>query len=67
MAHIRVDCDELYPYFIYRTEDDDDGFPLRPNAEVDDATIARWDRIAAEFKEMQKELEALDDAAREEA
>lgn len=58
---VYLDEDELYPCFSVRTEPR--YFSRAVN--VDNETLARWERVTSEFFAVQKEMGAAIDAAEE--
>lgn len=53
---IHIWDDELYPY--YRYDKHEDAFTGR-TVEVDEATLARWDKVIEECEKVQDEMEKL--------
>lgn len=52
-----IEVDERYPEYILVHDDDDD--PSDPSdyvLEVDDATVARWEKVVGEYEQVQIEM-----------
>jgi iron-sulfur cluster repair protein YtfE (RIC family) len=52
MAKVRIERDEMWPYYFLTEKPETDEF------EVPEDTIERWKRVYAEFTQMQKEMMA---------
>lgn len=53
---IRIDDDELYPYF-YIPDETDTCYGYGKEVEVDVSTVKRWKKISKAFDKMQREME----------